>query len=175
MFNEKTIVATIYGHDNRIEKIAISLFDRSYRNSNADTYCNTINELELKGDGWVYAKEIKENTPYVLNSFIPFKLKFSELMMKLDDRGMQKVLREFDSKILAVALKGEDDAVHTKAFQNMSNRASQMLKEDMEYLRSITSADIKNAQEKLISVVRAMIDTGEIINPFPDVKGFCYA
>ena len=167
MFNEKTIVATIYGQDTLIEKIAISLFDGSYpRSSNAVTYCNTINELELKGDGWVYAREIKANTPYVLNSFIPFKLKFSELMMKLDDRSIQKVLREIDSKTLATALNGEDDAVHTKVFKNMSNRASQMLKEDMEYLRSITSTDIKNAQEKLISVVRAMIDTGEIINPF---------
>ena len=167
--NGKTIVITVYGHDKCIDKIAFNIFDEmGYNQSNSTAYCSTINNLELKGDGWVYAKVVSENVQYTLDSFIPFKYNFSELILKLDNRSLQKVLRELNSQILANAFKSEDEAVHSKLFQNMSSRASKMLKEDMEYLVLTRSKDVLEAQEKVISVIRKLIDTGEIDNPYND-------
>jgi len=169
MFSKNIIVVTVYGHDKCIDNIAFNIFEEiNYNQSNSTAYCSTINNLELKGDGWVYAKVVSENVQYTLDSFIPFKYNFSELILKLDNRSLQKVLRELGSKILANAFKAEDETVQSKVFQNMSNRASKMLKEDMEYLVLTRSKDTLEAQEKVISVIRKLIDTGEIDNPYND-------
>jgi flagellar motor switch protein FliG len=169
MGNGRDIVVTAYGHDKIIDKIAVSSFEHSednyYNNQNSDakTYCDTINSLALKGDSWVFAKILSENAQYALDVFLP--LKFSDVIMKLDDRAIQKVLRGMDSQDLAKALKDQDEIVKEKIFSNMSQRASQMFKEDMEYMGSVRIIDIKECQEKILNNIRHLGQTGEIIIP----------
>ncbi|MDR2768649.1 MAG: flagellar motor switch protein FliG [Treponema sp.] len=87
---------------------------------------------------------------------------FEDIVM-LDDRAIQKVMREVDSQELAKALKSVDTEVQDKIFRNMSKRAASMLKEDMEYMGPIRLKDVEEAQQKIVSIIRHLEDTGEIV------------
>ena len=167
MASGKTVVVTTYGHEKTIDKIAVSMFDKSEsgyygstNDSNAQTYCDTINSLELKGDLWIFAKIISENTQFSLDEFLPMTF---DLLLRLDDKAIQKVMREVDSQELAKALKGESEAVQERIFSNMSKNAAQMLKEDMKYMGPIRIRDVKKAQEKIQYIIRHLEQMGEIV------------
>jgi flagellar motor switch protein FliG len=175
MGNRRAIVVTAYGHDRVIDSIAVSSFEASGnscygdQSSDAKTYCDTINSLALKGNSWVFAKILSENTQYALDGFRP--LNFLDVIAKLDDRAIQRVLREMDSREIARALKDQDATatVQEKIFSNMSKRASQMLKEDMEFMGQLRTRDVKDSQEKILNVIRHLEQTGEVI--IPDLIG----
>jgi flagellar motor switch protein FliG len=87
---------------------------------------------------------------------------FEDIVM-LDDRSIQKVMREVDSQELAKALKSVDNEVQDKIFKNMSKRAATMLKEDMEFMGPIRLKDVEEAQQKIVSIIRHLEDTGEVV------------
>jgi len=87
---------------------------------------------------------------------------FSDIVM-LDDRAIQKVMREVDSLVLAKALKNANVEVQNKIFRNLSKRAAAMLKEEMEYMGPIRLSDVEDAQSKIVSIIRYLEETGEII------------
>jgi flagellar motor switch protein FliG len=87
---------------------------------------------------------------------------FEDIVM-LDDRAIQKVMREVDSQELAKALKSVDSEVQDKIFKNMSKRAANMLKEDMEYMGPVRLKDVEESQQKIVSIIRHLEDTGEIV------------
>jgi hypothetical protein len=167
MNNGRDIVITAYGHDNIIDKIAASAFDRAGNrdggdDSNAKTYCGALNSLKLDGNSWVFAKIVPENTQYSLDSFLPQEL---DMILKLDDRAVQKVLREVDFLDIAKALKGEKEAVQEKIFSNLSKNAARMLKADMEFMGPVQITDVKESQEKIINIIHCLEDDGEIVIP----------
>ncbi|MCL2758863.1 MAG: flagellar motor switch protein FliG, partial [Treponema sp.] len=67
------------------------------------------------------------------------------------------------SQELAKALKSVDSEVQDKIFKNMSKRAASMLKEDMEYMGPVRLKDVEEAQQKIVSIIRHLEDTGEIV------------
>jgi flagellar motor switch protein FliG len=87
---------------------------------------------------------------------------FEDIVM-LDDRSIQRVMREVDSQELAKALKSVDTEVQDKIFRNMSKRAAGMLKEDMEYMGPVRLKDVEEAQQKIVSIIRHLEDTGDIV------------
>ena len=87
---------------------------------------------------------------------------FEDIVM-LDDRSIQKVLREVDGQELAKALKSVDAEVQDKIYRNMSKRAASMLKEDMEYMGPVRLKDVEEAQQKIVSIIRHLEDAGEIV------------
>lgn len=87
---------------------------------------------------------------------------FEDLVM-LDDRSIQRVLRDVDMKDLALALKTASAEVSGLIFKNMSKRASEMLKEDMNMMGPVRLRDVEEAQQKIVNVVRQLEDSGEII------------
>ncbi len=86
-----------------------------------------------------------------------------EDLVTLDDRSVQLVLREVDNRELALALKMASDEVGQKIYRNMSKRASDMLKEDLEYLGPVRLRDVEEAQQKIVNVVRRLEEAGEVI------------
>jgi len=86
-----------------------------------------------------------------------------EDVMLLDDRSMQRVLKEIDTKELAMALKGASEELQEKFFRNMSSRASEMIKEDMEYMGPIRLKDVEEVQQRIVDVIRRLEEDGEII------------
>jgi flagellar motor switch protein FliG len=87
---------------------------------------------------------------------------FEDIVM-LDDRAIQKVMREVDSQELAKALKSVDTEVQDKIFKNMSKRAAGMLREDMEYMGPVRLKDVEEAQQKIVGIIRRLEDAGDIV------------
>ena len=87
---------------------------------------------------------------------------FEDIVL-LDDRAIQRVLREVDSQELSKALKSVDVEVQDKVFKNMSKRAASMLKEDMEFMGPVRLKDVEDAQQKIVASIRRLEDSGEIV------------
>ncbi|MEJ5228484.1 MAG: flagellar motor switch protein FliG [Pseudothermotoga sp.] len=86
-----------------------------------------------------------------------------EDLVKLDDRSVQLILREVETKDLALALKGASEEVKEKIFKNISKRAAQLLQDELEYMGPVRIKDVEEAQQKIINVVRRLEEAGEII------------
>ncbi|KYH29741.1 flagellar motor switch protein FliG [Clostridium colicanis DSM 13634] len=84
-------------------------------------------------------------------------------IITLDDVSIQRVLREVESKDLALALKGCSEEVANCIFRNQSKRAAASLKEDIEFLGPVRLMDVEKAQQKIVSIIRRLEDAGEII------------
>ena len=80
----------------------------------------------------------------------------------LQDRSIQKVLKEIDQKELAVALKGAGDEVKDKVFSNMSARAADFIKEEMEFMGPVRLKSVEDAQQQIVTVIRRLEESGEI-------------
>lgn len=88
-----------------------------------------------------------------------------EDIISLDDRSLQKVIRQIDSKDLSLALKLADEPLKEKIFKNMSERAREILKEEIEYLGPVRIRQAEEAQQKILEIIRQLEQTGEIILP----------
>ncbi|ODA42520.1 flagellar motor switch protein FliG [Desulfosporosinus sp. BG] len=87
---------------------------------------------------------------------------FEDIVM-LDDRGIQLVLREVETKDLGLALKGSNPEVAQKILANMSSRAGQMLKDDMEFMGPVRLRDVEEAQQRIVKVIRKLEESGAIV------------
>lgn len=86
-----------------------------------------------------------------------------EDIVKLDDKSIQRILREIETKDLALSLKGMGDNVKDKILKNMSERAQGMLNEDMEYMGPVRARDVQAAQSKIVAAIRLLESAGEIV------------
>lgn len=86
-----------------------------------------------------------------------------EDIITLDDVSIQRVLREVETKELALALKGCSEEVANAIYRNQSKRAAAALKEDMEFLGPVRLMDVEKAQQKIVSVIRRLDEAGEIV------------
>ena len=105
---------------------------------------------------------LEENDPELAEE-IKKRLFVFEDIMRLDDRSLQRVLREVDLKELSLALKGATEELKSKFFKNMSKRAAEMLQEDMDFMGPVRVKDVEEAQQKVVNVVRGLEEQGEII------------
>lgn len=87
---------------------------------------------------------------------------FEDILL-LDDRAIQRVLRDVDNNDLAVALKGANEEVQNVIFKNLSKRLAAMIREDMEFMGPVRMKDVEEAQQKIVGVIRKLEDSGEII------------
>ena len=83
-------------------------------------------------------------------------------LTELDDRGMQRLIREIAVDSLVIALKGVDDQLQDKFFNNMSSRAADMLREDLEAKGPVKLAEVEAAQKEILAVASRLSDEGEI-------------
>ena len=87
---------------------------------------------------------------------------FEDILL-LDNKAIQRVLREVDNADLELALKGTGEEVQNAIFTNLSKRLAEMIKEDMEFMGPVRMKDVEDAQQKIVNVIRKLEDTGEII------------
>ncbi|MCL4515979.1 MAG: flagellar motor switch protein FliG [Firmicutes bacterium] len=87
---------------------------------------------------------------------------FEDIVM-LDDRAIQQIIRESDSKDWALALKTASGEVSARIYKNMSKRASDLLKEDISYLGPVRLRDVEDAQQRIVNVIRRLEEAGEIV------------
>ncbi len=86
-----------------------------------------------------------------------------EDILSLDDKSIQRVLREVDNNELAVALKSANEEVQSVIFNNLSKRLAAMIREDMDFMGPVRLKDVEEAQQKIVNIIRKLEDSGEII------------
>ncbi len=86
-----------------------------------------------------------------------------EDVLLLDNRAIQRVLRDVDNNDLAIALKGANEQVQNAIFANLSKRLALMIKEDMEFMGPVRMKDVEEAQQKIVNIIRKLEDSAEIV------------
>lgn len=86
-----------------------------------------------------------------------------ENLVDVDDQGIQALLREVSSDNLIIALKGADEAVREKIFKNMSKRAAEMLRDDLEAKGPVRLSEVETAQKEILAIARRMAEAGDIV------------
>ena len=87
---------------------------------------------------------------------------FEDILL-LDDRAIQRVLRDVDNSDLAIALKGANEEVQNAIFNNLSKRLALMIREDMEFMGPVRMKDVEEAQQKIVNTIRRLEDASEIV------------
>jgi len=87
---------------------------------------------------------------------------FDDLIL-LDDRSIQRLLKDVETKDLSIALKATSDEVKTKIFKNVSERVASMIKEEMEFMGPTRLSDVESAQGRIVEAVRRLEEEGQII------------
>lgn len=87
---------------------------------------------------------------------------FEDILL-LDDRAIQRVLRDVENNDLTMAMKSTKDEVKEAIFNNMSKRLAVMIKEDMDFMGPVRMKDVEEAQQKIVNVIRKLEDAGEIV------------
>ena len=106
--------------------------------------------------------DIEENDPDLADEIKQMMFVFEDVVL-VDDKGLQKVLRSVESQELAIALKAASDEVKQKIFKNMSERAAEILKEEMEVSGAVRMKDVTDAQQKITRIIQEMEHKGEVI------------
>jgi flagellar motor switch protein FliG len=87
---------------------------------------------------------------------------FEDILL-VNDKGIQAVLKEVDNDELALALKTASQELQAKIFSNMSERAAQLIKEDMQYMGPVRVSDVEAAQQRVVDIVRRLEEAGEVM------------
>lgn len=87
---------------------------------------------------------------------------FEDILL-LDDRAIQRVLRDVENSDLAIALKGANEQVQNAIFNNLSKRLAAMIKEDMEFMGPVRMKDVEESQQKIVNIIRKLEDSAEIV------------
>ena len=82
---------------------------------------------------------------------------------KLDDKGIQTLMKEVQSESLVIALKGATPEMREKIFKNMSTRAAETLREDLDSRGPVRVSDVETEQKEMIKTVRRLVDEGQIM------------
>ncbi len=105
--------------------------------------------------------KIEQENPDLAEEIRDKMFVFEDIVM-LDDRSVQTLLREVSNDILLLALKTASEEIKEKFFKNMSSRAAEMLKEDLETMGPVKVSEVENAQKEIVKIVRKLIQEGKI-------------
>ena len=126
-----------------------------------DAVAEVLNLVD-RGTEKTIIEALEEEDPELAEQIKKKMFVFEDIVL-LDDRAIQRVLREVDNQELAKALKSVDAEVQEKIMKNMSRRASSLLREDMDFMGPIRLKDVEDCQQKIVNIIRKLEDAGEII------------
>ncbi len=106
--------------------------------------------------------KLQETDPELASDILRLMFTFEDVA-RVDDAGIQKTLREIESKDLALALKGSNEEVAAKIYKNMSERSREMIKEEISYMGPVRLKHVEEAQQKIVAVVRRLEEAGELV------------
>lgn len=126
-----------------------------------ETVVDIMNTIDRTTEREILEK-LSEQDPELAEEIRKHLFVFEDLV-KLDDRSIQIILREVDTRDLALALKGATDELKEKIFKNMSKRAASLLKDELDYMGPVRVKDVESAQQKIVEIVRRIEEAGEIV------------
>ncbi len=145
-----------------LERKLASLANQDYTIvGGVDAIVNILNTVDRSTEKHIMESlEIEE--PELADEIRKKMFVFEDILL-LDDRAIQRVLRDVDNADLGIALKGAAEEVQNVIFKNLSKRLAAMIKEDMEFMGPVRMKDVEEAQQKIVSVIRKLEDAGEIV------------
>jgi len=126
-----------------------------------DAIVEVLNNVD-RGTEKIIIEALEEDDPELAEEIKKRMFIFEDIVL-LDDRAIQKVLREVDTNDLAKALKGVEPEVQEKIFKNMSKRASSLLREDMDFTGPLRLRDVEESQQKVVNIIRKLEESGDIV------------
>ena len=159
---DRTLPEVLREVERVLEKKLSTLSSEDYTSAGGVESIVEILNLVDRSTEKVIIESLEEEDPELAEDIKKRMFVFEDIVM-LDDRAIQKVMREVDTAELAKALKAVDVEVQDKIFRNMSKRASQLLREDMEYMGPVRIKDVEESQQKIVSIIRRLEEQGEIV------------
>ncbi len=159
---DRTAPEVIREIENVLERKLSSVINQDFTSAGGITALVEVLGKTDRGTEKVILEALEEQNPELADEVRRLMFLFEDIVM-LDDRSVQQVLREVDGKDLAVALKGTGETVKDKIFSNMSSRAAENIKEDLEYMGPVRVSQVEEAQQKIVAVIRRLEDAGQII------------
>ena len=126
-----------------------------------DYIAEVMNSIDRSNEKYIFEELGKEDAQ--LAEDIRKKMFVFEDILLLDDRSIQRVLRDVDNNDLAVSLKSSNEEVKAAIFNNLSKRLASMIQEDMEFMGPVRMKDVEEAQQKIVNVIRKLEDSAEIV------------
>jgi len=145
-----------------LERKLSTLSNEDYTSAGGvDAIVEVLNNVD-RGTEKSIIEALEEEDPELAEEIKKKMFVFEDIVL-LDDKAIQKTLRELDNQDLAKSLKAVDTEVQEKIFRNMSKRAAALLREDMEFMGPIRLRDVEEAQQKIVNIIRKLEEEGEII------------
>jgi flagellar motor switch protein FliG len=127
----------------------------------AEVVADILARMDKANEGGIMAR-ISEKNQSLADTIRALMFVFDDLV-KVDDRGLQELMKEISKEDLPVALRGANPEIKEKFFKNMSSRAAEMLKEDMEARGPVKVSDVEKAQQNILKVCRKLEEEGRIV------------
>lgn len=156
--NPEVIKEVEKGLENRLSGIVSQKFQRV---GGVDSVAEMLN-LADRATEKAIMEALESEDPDLVEQIRRLMFVFEDIL-QVDDRGIQKVLKEVDNNELALSLKTASGELAGKIFNNMSERAVQLIKEEMEFMGPVRISEVEAAQQKIVDIVRRLEDAGEII------------
>ena len=156
--NPEVIKEVERGLEHRLAAMITQTFEKA---GGVDTVAEMLNLADRATEKSIM-EGLEAEDPDLVEQIRRLMFVFEDIMM-VNDKGIQSMLKEVDNDDLALALKTASQELKDKIFKNMSERAAQLIKEDMEYMGPVRVSDVEAAQQKIVDVVRKLEESGVII------------
>lgn len=156
--NPEVVSEVERGLESRLSNMLTQSFEQI---GGVDTVAEVLNLVDRTTEKGIM-EGLESEDPDLVEEIRRLMFVFEDILL-VDDRGIQAVLKEVDNDELALALKTASDDLKNKVFGNMSERAAQLIQEDMEYMGPVRVSDVEAAQQRIVDIVRRLEDAGEII------------
>ena len=146
------------GLEHRLSDIVSQTFEKA---GGVDTVAEMLNLADRSTEKGIM-EGLEAEDPDLVEQIRRLMFVFEDILL-VNDKGIQSVLKEVDNDELALALKTASQELKDKIFKNMSERAAQLIAEDMQYMGPVRVSDVETAQQKIVDIVRRLEDAGEIV------------
>src|SRR3954454_10170229 len=156
--NPEVIKEVERGLEHRLSDIVSQTFEKA---GGVDTVAEILNLADRSTEKGIM-EGLEAEDPDLVEQIRRLMFVFEDILL-VNDKGIQSVLKEVDNEVLSLALKTASEELKQKIFKNMSERAAQLIAEDMQYMGPVRVSDVEQAQQKIVDIVRRLEDAGEIV------------
>jgi flagellar motor switch protein FliG len=156
--NPEVIKEVERGLEHRLSDIVSQTFEKA---GGVDTVAEILNLADRSTEKGIM-EGLEAEDPDLVEQIRRLMFVFEDILL-VNDKGIQAVLKEVDNTELSLALKTASEDLKQKIFKNMSERAAQLIGEDMQFMGPVRVSDVEGAQQKIVDIVRRLEDAGEII------------
>ncbi len=156
--NPEVIKEVERGLEHRLSDIVSQTFEKA---GGVDTVAEILNLADRSTEKGIM-EGLEAEDPDLVESIRRLMFVFEDILL-VNDKGIQSVLKEVDNTELSLALKTASEDLKEKIFKNMSERAAQLIREDMQFMGPVRVSDVESAQQKIVDIVRRLEDSGDII------------